>query len=85
MVGSMTKATAAELLQLVIDQAPKLREVGVSSVELEGVKFALRPLEPAAAPTRDDNEEDAERRDPLHDPDTFGGRRVPGNTRRERT
>ncbi len=83
----MTKATAADLLQLVIDKAPKLREVGVASVDLEDIKFELHPLEPAPAPTvaRGDDDDEDESRDPLHDRDTFGGRRVPGNTRRERS
>ncbi len=77
----MTKATAAELLQLVIDKAPKLREVGVSSVQIDGVAFGLRPLEPPPAEPADDDDEDERPRGPLHDRDTFGGRRVPGNSR----
>ena len=82
----MTKATAAELLQLLIEQAPKLREAGVAKVDLECISFELLPLEPAPTPSKatDDDDEDEKPRDALYDKDTFGGRRIPGNSRRER-
>lgn len=79
----MTKATAAELLQLLIEQAPKLRKVGVAKVDLECISFVLRSEEPEPAPAIT-TENDEEPVDPLHDEATFGGRRVPGNPRRER-
>lgn len=74
--------TAAELLELLIEQAPKLRVAGVSKVALEGLSFELLPAEPEV-PEQDDNKDDKPP-DPFHDPATFGGR-VPGNQRRERT
>ena len=81
----MTKATAAELLDLLIDRAPKLRSAGYSKVALDGMSFELRAPEPEVQPSGNaHNDEDDDRRDALHDPDTFGGRRVPGNQRRER-
>jgi hypothetical protein len=79
----VTKATAAELLDLIIDRAPRLRLAGVSSVELEHVSFALTPPEPPDVTTTEDDEDDAPR-DALHDPATYGRRkRVPGRQRRE--
>lgn len=81
----MTKDAAADLLQLLIEQAPKLRKAGVAKVDLGGLAFELRPPDPEIVPAGSaQGDEDDDRRDALHDPDTFGGRRVPGNQRRER-
>lgn len=81
----MVKDSAAELLQLLIEQAPKLRKAGVLKVDLECLSFELLPPEPEAPPARASNDdEDDEPRDAFHDPDTYGGRRVPGNPRKER-
>lgn len=68
----------ANLLDLIIDRAPRLRAAGVSSVELAGVRFAMLPPEaPAAAEPVDDD--DLGTVDALNDPTTFGRRRnVPG-------
>jgi len=82
----MTKASAAELLDLLIDRAPKLRKAGYRKVSLENaISFELEPLEPEAPPAAANAGDDqAEPSDPFHDPDTFGRTRVPGNQKRER-
>jgi hypothetical protein len=70
----------AELLDLIIDRAPKLRAAGVSHVALDGASFSLVPQETAAAPVDDDG--DGESPDPLNDPATFGRTKsVPGQRR----
>jgi hypothetical protein len=79
----MTKATAAELLDLIIERAPRLRSAGVRAVEIENVSFDLAPADPPDVSIDIDDEDDAPR-DALHDPHTYGRRkRVPGRQRRE--
>ena len=77
----MTKNEAAELLDLIIDRAPRLREVGIrGEVELAGVaRFSVG---------EDERERDADTTpapapigDPLDDPETYGlppGSKIPG-------
>lgn len=84
----MTKANAAELLQLLIEQAPKLRAAGVGPrVELDGIKFDLLPLEPEVsnADAGGDEAEEEKPGNPFFDKDTFGRRSVPGETKRGRS
>jgi hypothetical protein len=76
----MTTKEAAELLDLIADRAPKLREAGIrGEVELAGMaRFSVGEDEreagdatPAAEPIGD----------PLDDPETFGlppGSKIPG-------
>jgi hypothetical protein len=78
----MTKAQAAELLEMLIAQGPALRKAGFARVELAGIAFSLRPAEPEASPAASTTTDDEEPVDALHDEATFGGRRVPGNPRR---
>lgn len=78
----MKKAEAAELLQLLIEQAPKLRDAGVAKVQLDGFAFELRPKEPEPDSTSDGEPVADQPIDPFHDEATFGGRRIPGKQRR---
>jgi len=79
----MSRADTAELLDLLIDRAEKLRKAGIVSAQLGDFRVELRPFEPdipADFGKRKDDEELPS--DPLHDADTYGGR-VPGRARRE--
>jgi hypothetical protein len=82
----MTKATAAELLDLIIDRAPKLRELGITHVELEQLSVTLAPHEPEAS--GEDEDDDVEPpRGGMYDPMTYGlppGSKPPGKARKER-
>ena len=75
--------TPADLLDVVIDKARKLREAGVLRVRIEGLAFDLAPppqilVEDEAG---DEELEEFEDPNPLNDPTTFGGQ-VPGFKRR---
>lgn len=74
-------SATAQLLDLLIDRAPKLREAGVMRVELEGLCLVLAPPE-QMLDDREERDEDIEHADPLQDPATFPGGRVPGYRRR---
>ena len=71
--------TTRELLALLVEMAPQLSEAGVSRVSLPGVTFAL------AQPRGKQPEVDEDQHlslnynpaDPLDDPATYGGKRVP--------
>ncbi len=68
----------AELLDLIIDRAPRLRSAGISSVNLESISFTLAPADAPIEVAADDEDEV----DALHDPATFGRRKsVPGQRR----
>ena len=74
---------AAQLLDVVIAKAQKLRDAGVLRVRLEGLAFDLAPPEPTV--DADDDGEQLDEigdADPFKDPATYGGR-VPGFRRRE--
>lgn len=69
-----------QLLDLIIAKAPDLRAAGVLHVQLEGLAFALAPLERAVMVEDDEDQEGqqgAPSSDPLNDEDTYGGP-VPG-------
>lgn len=71
--------TLAETLATIAEHAPELRKQGVTKVEVEGVSFELLPAEPESeAPVSAVSDEPQPEPDPLHDPWTFGGRKVPG-------
>lgn len=87
-----TPATAA-LLDLVIDRAPRLRAAGVTHLQLDGFAVTLAPADAPLSTSaigidvqpsrRDDDPADEDtgtRRpgDPLGDPATYAGGRVPG-------
>jgi hypothetical protein len=62
-----------------------MRTDGVLAADFGEVKFTLAPAEPEpAAPSKDDDEADAAAGNPLYDPATFGGKRVPGTQRGDR-
>jgi hypothetical protein len=81
------KPSAAALLDLLVERAPGLREVGVRRVELAGLAFELAEprLTLEQGPSRADVQL-ADEMDPLMDPATYGRSdgRVPGFTRPER-
>lgn len=81
----MTPPTPAELLDLLVERADRLRAAGVLRLELEGLKVELAPAAPTIDPNkrRDAEPEPAEDDvDPFRDPATFGLRAgVPGFTR----
>lgn len=75
--------TASDLLTLIVERAPKLREAGVLSVEVEGLKATLAPIQAPEVESGDETPE--EQFDVLSDPATFGhtdAERVPGRRRR---
>lgn len=75
-----TKPTAAELMDLITSRAPALIAAGVTELEIDGFAVKLSAPPPAAtpvakaAPVR-------QHVDPLQDPSTYAGGRVPGYTR----
>lgn len=65
----MTPKEAAELLDLIENRAPKLRDAGVRGVvQLDGVRFSIGDI-PNDEPGIDEEEDEG---DPLDDPATFG-------------
>lgn len=79
----MGLSATAQLLDLLIDRAPKLREAGVLRVQLEGLlSFELAPVAPEIDDGEDRQPENYEHSDPLQDPATFPGGHVPGFRRR---
>jgi hypothetical protein len=79
----MTRAEAAELLELLCEQAQRLREAGIAEVDLSKPSFVLRPFEPAVQIDDEDHTEDWRPRNPLEDRATFGGGPVPSLKRNE--
>jgi hypothetical protein len=80
----MTRDAAAELLDLIIDRAPRLLESGIRGrVSIAGVvSFDLAGHDPEADESTPDQAQ--EPGDPLLDPATYGrppGSSVPGDTR----
>jgi hypothetical protein len=83
----MNAAEGRVWLNLLVEAAPRLRDQGVTHVELGPLKFDVALVEviqlPAATPARsvhDDDPDDAGgmNADPLDDPDTFDGKSAPG-------
>jgi hypothetical protein len=74
---------AAAMLDLLIDRAPALIAVGVTTLEIEGLSVTLQ--RPAAAMTALPKAEPVAKQhtDPLRDPSTYPGGRVPGFTRED--
>lgn len=70
---------ARELLDIILEKAPKLRAAGVQGVEIDGLKFALAAPEPdfTGDKAADDESEDDGMLSPLDDPRTFGKRPKP--------
>jgi hypothetical protein len=77
------KPTPTELLDLLVDRAPGLIAVGVTSISIDGLSATLaRPpaTPPAGAVTKPRAKQHV---DPLLDPATYPGGRVPGYTRED--
>lgn len=77
----ITKKEAAELIELVIAQAPKMREKGVLELHLGELSVRLAPHQPDIT---DEPEKEVEDVDILNDPSTFGlqnRKNVPGRKR----
>lgn len=86
----------ADLIDLLIDRAPKLRAAGVTSLRYADLELTLAPtdapvatnaigIDAAASDRKRDDGEDggkderpARPGDPMHDPATYAGGRVPG-------
>jgi len=78
------KPAAAALLDLVIARAADLHAAGITSLSLDGIAVTI-----AAPPVKPDAPEDAAppaeaHTDPLNDPSTYPGGKVPGFTRPEK-
>lgn len=66
----MTKASVAELLDLIIDRAPKLRAAGLcGEIEVEGLRFSLERATPEPGEPVEQAPDDM---NPLYDKATFG-------------
>lgn len=70
----MDNEKARQMMDLLIARAPKLRDAGVVYLELDGCKVQLAPPEPKPLP---DSKPQPTWSDPLDDPDTFAGGRIP--------
>lgn len=80
--------TAHEWIELIADRAADLRAAGVVQLELEGCKLTLAPpatTSDAAAAGEDDGRAPlfVDDGDPLNDPATFAGGRLPRFPRRD--
>lgn len=71
-----------DLLDTIIEYAPKLRAAGVQEVSIEGASFKLGAPETASEPATEEEEDEL---DPLKDPATFGlhGKKARANARRK--
>jgi len=75
--------SAAELLDLLVARAPGLIAVGVTSVSIAGLSATLS-APPAPMPANAKPQQIAKSHiDPMRDPATYPGGRVPGYTRED--
>jgi len=74
----MKASDLREVLELLVEQAPKLRKAGVSSFEIGDIAIELAPLEHGETVQDGVKAEDDAESDPLKDKWTFGGGKVPG-------
>jgi hypothetical protein len=74
-VSCMTRQEAEDLLDLIVERAPKLRAAGIRAVNLGGASFTLAAAELEA--DGDDTELEDGPSDVLHDSWTYG---VPPNS-----
>lgn len=68
--------TAAEFVALLEQHAPRLREAGVLSIQVDGCAASFTPPPPPALDTKGDGQ--PETGDPLDNPALYSGGRVPG-------
>jgi hypothetical protein len=74
------KHTPAALLDLLIDRAAALHAAGVTSITIDGLSATLAaPAPPASTPVAEPDE--GPHIDPMYDPATYPGGRIPGFTR----
>jgi hypothetical protein len=71
MKAPIKKPTPAEWLCLIAEKAKGLREAGVTRLQLEGCDVAFAPYHPPGPSSS--NGEEVDPKDPLEDPDTYGG------------
>lgn len=83
MPTKVTKTGAAETLSILRDMAPALRAAGVRRFKIGDVEADLAPPDPPAPERTRNDERTIEYDDPLDDPSTFGGGKVPGFERPE--
>jgi len=79
--------SANDQIRLLVEWAPKLREAGILTVEVEGIRATLAPHEFKAPEVEADAETDEEQFDVLNDPATYGHTNadlVPGRKQRKR-
>ena len=84
----MTKPEVKMLLDLVLDNAAKLRAAGVLEITIQGLGVKLAAEDPAVAPDsspkKPDDEDDPPDTNPWNDPATFGrSKGVPGKDPRK--
>jgi hypothetical protein len=66
----MTRQEASELLDLIVENAPRLRAAGIRAVNVGGASFTLAPAE--IEPDGDESETEPAPSDVLHDSWTYG-------------
>lgn len=77
------KSSAAELLELLIARAPALIAAGITSVSIEGLSATLAAPPPAAGAAPKAQPVAKQHINPMRDPSTYPGGRVPGFTRED--
>lgn len=77
--------SAADMIKLIIEQAPALIDVGVTELAIDGfaVKLARPARPPADMPAPKGAPIAKQHVDPMSDPSTYPGGRVPGYTRED--
>lgn len=84
-MAPISKSSAAELLDLLIARAPALIAAGITSVSIEGLSATLAPPPPVAPPASKAKAQPVAKShtNPMLDPSTYPGGRVPGFTRED--
>lgn len=78
----MTKADLEGVLTAITDKAKGLRDAGVTSLSIDGIRIELAPSDPPPMPKSDGAPDEFP--SSLDDPMTYGrSRGVPGRSRRE--
>lgn len=68
----MTADEFAEILDMIIDRAPRLRAAGIPHVNIEGISFEVAGDPAPPKPADDQVSDDDDDLNPLEDPTTFG-------------
>ena len=82
--GSIEPTAVEQVLTLILQRVIELRQAGVTSLSIDGV-FAITLGPPAPSPGSAPKPEEMpwQHIDPLRDPSTYPGGRVPGFTRED--